>query len=65
MNYGSLGDLSRSFSMQSRNATLKADIDRLTIELASGQAADVRDAIGNNAAYVSDLERSLTKLDGM
>lgn len=64
MNFGSLGDLSRSYAMQSRNAALKEDIQRLTTELASGQKADVRAAVGNNSAYISDLERSLTKLDG-
>jgi flagellar hook-associated protein 3 FlgL len=64
MNFGSLSDLSRSYSMQSRNASLKADIQRLTIELASGQTENVRDAVGNNTSYISDLERSLTKLDG-
>ncbi|MEQ6203052.1 flagellin [Sulfitobacter sp. HNIBRBA2951] len=64
MNFGSLSDLSRSYSMQSRNASLKADIQRLTVELASGQTENVRDAVGNNSSYISDLERSLTKLDG-
>lgn len=64
MNYGSLGDLSRAYAMQARNSTLKQDIERLTTELSTGQTADLRTAVGSNAAYVSDLERSLTKLDG-
>jgi flagellar hook-associated protein 3 FlgL len=50
--------------MQSRTTALKTDIQRLTLELSSGQVADVRTAIGGNTAYVNDLERSLTKLDG-
>ncbi|MEP3442692.1 MAG: flagellin [Sulfitobacter sp.] len=64
MNYNSLGDLSRSFAMQSRNATIKQDIERLTLELSTGQTANMREVVGKNASYTSDLERSLTKLDG-
>ena len=64
MNIGSLGDLAQSYTMQSRNAALKQDIQRLTLELTTGQVADVRSAISGNTAYVSDLERSLAKLDG-
>ncbi|MGB5865952.1 MAG: flagellin [Sulfitobacter sp.] len=60
----SSGDLAQSFSMQTRNTALKQDIQRLTEELSSGRIADVRQAVGGNTAYVNDLERSLTKLDG-
>ncbi|WP_299414045.1 flagellin [uncultured Sulfitobacter sp.] len=61
---GSTGDLAQSYSMQSRNAALKQDIQRLTLEISSGKLADVRQAVGGNTAYINDLERSLTKLDG-
>lgn len=64
MNIGSLGDLAQSYAMQSRNTALKQDIQSLTQELASGEVADVRAALGGNTAYISDLERNLTKLDG-
>jgi flagellar hook-associated protein 3 FlgL len=50
--------------MQSRTTEIKADIQRLTEELSTGQVSDVRAATSGNTAYVSDLERSLTKLDG-
>jgi len=60
----SLGDMAQNYSLQSRNTSLKQDIQRLTQELASGQVADMRKAVTGNAAYVNDLERSLTKLDG-
>ena len=63
MQISSLGDLAQSYSMQSRNAALKTDIQRLTLELASGTVSDVRAAIGGNTAYINDIERSLTKLD--
>lgn len=64
MYIGSNGDLAQSYAMQSRNSALKQDIQRLTLELSSGQVADLRSAVGGNTAYVNDLERSLTKLDG-
>ena len=64
MQIGSLGDLAQSYSMQSRNAALKTDIQRLTLELASGKVSDVRKAIGGNTAYITDIERSLTELNG-
>lgn len=63
MQINSLGDLAQSYSMQSRNAVLKTDIQRLTLELASGKVSDVRAAIGGNTAYINDVERNLTKLD--
>ncbi|KIN67778.1 Flagellar hook-associated protein [Sulfitobacter donghicola DSW-25 = KCTC 12864 = JCM 14565] len=50
--------------VQSRSTALKQDIQRLTTELASGNLVDVREAIGGNTAYINDLERNLTKLDG-
>lgn len=64
MKITSLGDLAQSYSMQSRNSSIKNDIQRLTLELSSGRVADVRAAVGGNSAYLNDLERSLTKLDG-
>jgi flagellar hook-associated protein 3 FlgL len=64
MNITSLGDMAQSYAMQTRNGTLKQDIQRLPLELSSGRVADVRKVIGGNAAYVNDLERSLKKLDG-
>ncbi|MCX7565763.1 flagellin [Sulfitobacter sp. F26169L] len=64
MQIGTSGDLAQSYAMQSRNSALKHDIQRLTLELSSGQVADIRQAVGSNSAYVNDLERSLTKLEG-
>ena len=64
MQIGSLGDLAQSYAMQSRNTALKQDIQRLTQELSSGKIADVRKAVSGDTAYVNDLERSLTKLNG-
>jgi flagellar hook-associated protein 3 FlgL len=64
MKIGALGDLAQSYAMQSRNTALKHEMQRLTAELTSGQVADMRKAAHGNVAYINDLERSLTKLDG-
>lgn len=56
--------MAQSYAMQSRNAALKQDIQRLTLEISSGKVADVREAIGGNSAYINDIERNLTKLSG-
>jgi flagellar hook-associated protein 3 FlgL len=64
MNIGSRGDMAHSYAMQSRNAELKQDMQRLTLEISTGQVADIRTALGGNVAYLNDLDRSLTKLDG-
>jgi len=64
MNISSLGDLAQSYAMKSRNTALKSDLQRLVQEVTTGQVADKRDVVTSNAAYVSDLERSLTKLEG-
>jgi flagellar hook-associated protein 3 FlgL len=49
--------------MQSRNSAIKNDIQRLTLELSSGQVADVRKAVGGNTAYLNDIDRNLRKLE--
>ncbi|MEH6644379.1 flagellin [Sulfitobacter sp.] len=64
MNIGSRGDTAHSYAMQSRNAALKQDMQRLTLEISTGQVADIRTALAGNVAYLNDLDRSLTKLDG-
>lgn len=64
MNIGSLGDLAQNFAMQNCNGAIKQDLQRLTTELSTGQVADLRSALGGNVAYLTDLDRSLKKLDG-
>ncbi len=64
MQISSLGDMAHSYSMQSRNTTLKQDLQRLTLEISTGQVADIRKIADGNTTYFNDLERSLKKLDG-
>lgn len=63
MNIGTRGDMAHSYALQFRNTALKQDMQRLTIEISSGQVADVRKALGANTSYLADLNRSMTRLD--
>lgn len=64
MQISSLGDMAHSYSMQSRNTALKQEMQRLTLEISTGQVADIRTVADGNTTYLNDLERSLKKLDG-
>ena len=64
MSVTSLGDLSHSYTMRQRNVALRQDIDKLTTELATGQVADVRDVLGGNYSYLTDIERRASILEG-
>lgn len=64
MQITSLGDMARSYTMRSHNTALKQEMQRLSVEIATGQIADVRKIANGSTAYLNDLERSLTKLDG-
>lgn len=63
MKIGSRGDLAHTYAMQFRQSALKQDIQRLTLEISSGQVADTRKALGGNTAYLADLDRSMTRLN--
>lgn len=63
MSVTNLGDLSQSFSMRQRNTSLRADISRLTDELASGQVSDVRNVLSGNYSFLTDIERQSSILD--
>lgn len=64
MSVTNLGDLSHSYSMRLRNVSIRQDIDRLTTELATGQVADIRDVLGGNYSYLTDIERRSSILGG-
>ena len=63
MKINSMGDGARSYVMQSQNTSLKQQLQRLTLEISTGQIADIRDIAAGNTEYLNDLERSLGKLD--
>ena len=64
MNSLSLGDLANSFMLQNRSSALKTEITRLTQELTSGQVSDVQSVLGGNYSYLTDIEASLSSLEG-
>lgn len=63
MNLTTIGDLSRSFVMRHHQADLKAQSQRLQVELTTGLAADTRSHLSGDYAHLGDIERSLTMLD--
>ncbi|WP_299555795.1 flagellin [uncultured Tateyamaria sp.] len=62
MNSYGLGDLAQTFMLQRRGAAIKADMVRLTEELASGQVSDVKSVLAGNVGYLSDIESDLRNL---
>ena len=56
----STGDLSRFFQLSNDNTRLRADIQRLTGELASGERSDLRSAVSGDFGALGSIERSLT-----
>lgn len=64
MNFTSLGDLSQGFALRTRNAALRSEMQTLQIEVTTGQAASTRKHVHGNYAHLSEIERSLTLLDG-
>ena len=58
------GDMAQAYTMRSHNTAIKQEMQRLSTEIATGQTSDVRTIANGSTAYLNDLERSLTKLDG-
>jgi flagellar hook-associated protein 3 FlgL len=64
MNSLSLGDLANSFMLQNRSSALQAEMTQLTQELTTGQVSDIKSVLGGNYSYLTDIESSLTALEG-
>lgn len=64
MTSSSIGDLSQSYMLRQRTSAIKQDIARLTEELATGQTADVRNALIGNYAFLTDTARKTDVLAG-
>ncbi len=60
----SLGDLAQSFMLRRQNTDLKADLQRLTSELSSGNAADLGKHVGGDYAPLAGIDSSLSRLQG-
>lgn len=63
MSFLSIGDLALSFQNNRANTQTKANLNRLSHELASGQKADISTAISGDYSGFVALERALTVLD--
>jgi flagellar hook-associated protein 3 FlgL len=60
----SLGDLAKSFMLRRQNTDLKADLQRLTSEMSSGNATDLGKHIGGDYAPLAGIDSSLSRLQG-
>jgi flagellar hook-associated protein 3 FlgL len=64
MSITTIGDLAQSYLLRRQNTDLKAQIGTLVEELSSGRASDVARHLSGSYAYLADLERNLSLLDG-
>ena len=60
----SLGDMAQSFLLRRQNTDLKTDLQRLTSELSSGNAADLGKHIGGDYGPIAGIDSSLARLQG-
>ena len=60
----SLGDLAQSFMLRRQNTDLKTDLQRLTTEMATGQATDIGRQVGGDFSPLAGIDASLARLEG-
>jgi flagellar hook-associated protein 3 FlgL len=60
----SLGDLAQSFMLRRQNTDLKADLQRLSSELSTGQAVDTGRQVGGDFSALAGIDASLSRLLG-
>ncbi|SFC65988.1 flagellin [Tropicimonas isoalkanivorans] len=63
MAINTVGDLAMSYIFRSRNAQTKADLARLSQEVATGQVASVSDAVKGDFGTLSAIENNLGQLE--
>lgn len=59
MTVNALGDLGQGYSLRNRNAALKQDIQRLSLELSTGTVSDVRGQVAGNYSFLTDVDRKI------
>ncbi len=64
MNFTQIGDLAQSLVMRRQNSLLKADLNSLTQELASGKKSDVGRSLSGDFRLLGEFERGLKVLNG-
>lgn len=63
MTLTSIGDLAQNTYLFTRGAQLKQNVQNLQQELSTGKTHDVTNRLGGNFNYLSDIERSITRLE--
>lgn len=64
MTLNTVGDLAQSYLLRKQNGDLKSQLGTLVEELASGRTADVSQHLSGSYAYLADVERTLSLLEG-
>jgi len=62
MSLQTIGDLAQSFALRRQSVELTRQMDRLTLELSSGEAADLSRHLSGNMFQISDIDRELALL---
>lgn len=60
----SLGDMAQSFMLRRQTTDLKSDLQRLTTEMATGQATDIGRQVGGDYSPLAGVDTSLARLQG-
>ena len=63
MSYVAIGDLAHQFLLRQHSMQLKANLARLSGEVASGQVSDVAAAVSGDFTPLAGIERSLSNLE--
>jgi flagellar hook-associated protein 3 FlgL len=64
MSVTSIGDMAQSLILRTRGAALKSSMITLSNELSTGQTSDVAARLGGDYAYLTDIDRNLSRLGG-
>lgn len=59
-----LGDLAQNFVLRRHNTDLKADLQRLSTELSTGNAVDIGRQVGGDYSPLAGIDASLSRLQG-
>ncbi|THH34805.1 flagellar hook protein [Aliishimia ponticola] len=64
MPVNSYGDLARAYALRNQSTLLKTEIEKLNLELSSGQTADIADHLGGSYSRLTSIERDMRVLEG-
>lgn len=64
MNITSIGDMAHGLMLRAQSTALKSSMITLTDELASGVTSNLRERLGGDYSYLSDIDYNLSRLGG-